>query len=148
MNRVFPLMFHCEHTEPIPKSSFVLNGRPYDVPCVYMIWKRKDTERHIPPTIQPKGFRYVKASELHHICVRRVGVYAGNCVKSGTKTCSPSSHYFISLDPLCETKIDTIITTINQCNYVDNTVGPRSISKPEFNEKLNTIIQSVIISSS
>jgi len=77
MNRVFPKVFHCIHTKELPKSAFLLNDKPYDVPCVFMVWQKKDVERLDVDRSVPNGFTYRKPTETHHICVRRVGVYAG-----------------------------------------------------------------------
>jgi hypothetical protein len=95
--------------------------------------------RSIPITEAPRGFTYVKSNETHDICVRRVGVYAGQCYKVGTKTCSPSSHYFIRLEQT--DRIDEIMKGLNGKKYRDNTVGARSISKPEFNQAMNDVLR-------
>jgi len=35
MNRVFPPLFHLVKQIELPEFSFLLNGEPYDVPCVF-----------------------------------------------------------------------------------------------------------------
>ena len=145
MNRVFPPLFHCVCSESLPKRSFLLNGNPYDVPCVFMVWQKTEVERDREPgRVEPNGFAYVKHTEPHSICIRRVGVYAGQSYKQGTKECSPSSHYFIRFDLKYNSHIDKLIEIINNVKYEDNTVGPRSISKGELSLKLNTILTNYV----
>lgn len=139
MYSAFPTLFHLVKQFELPNDSFLLNGAPYDVPCVFQVWQKKNTMRPIVSTEQPIGFSYVKPDQPHHICVRRVGVYAGTCYKQGTKQCSPSSHYFVSLDD--PRNLDAIVATLNQINYNENTVGARSISKPEFNSVMNETVR-------
>ena len=144
MYSAFPPRFHKLHESELPENSFLLNGDPYDVPCVFQIWQSKPFTRPDQVAESPDGFTYVKSDMPHHICVRRVGVYAGQSYKAGIKRCSPSSHYFIQLGPsYTNTTIDDIVAILNQKKYIDNTVGPRSISKPEFNTVMNEVLRMV-----
>jgi hypothetical protein len=143
MSAAFPPIFHCLHSAPIPDNAFTVNGAPYDVPCVFQIWQRQAIMRPVVPRTEPVGFTYVKATEPHHIVFRRVGVYAGRTALPAAQ--SPQSHYFWRLDDAHIPHIAKIITAINAHTFPTNTVGPRSISKPEANSVVNDILTSCAI---
>ena len=135
-SKTFPLNFHLIHQSDLPKNSFTINGTDHDVPCVFQIWKRKNYDRQISVKEDPKNFKFVKKDELHDISVRRVGVYAGE-INTETKDKSVTSHYFIKfLD------IGTInLEIFKRIKFpTDNTVGPKSISKPELIKEFNKLI--------
>ncbi len=136
MNGAFASHFHCLESTDIGPNSFVINGEPYDVPCVFQIWIKRDEPRATVERIEPDGFHYVKDSEPYHVAIRRVGVNAGRCFK-GTGF-SVQSHYFIVLDN--PVHIDSLFTSVNAHEFPSNTVGPRSLSKPEINEVVNAIL--------
>ena len=142
MFNAFSLKFHLTQSIELEKDSFVINGSKYDVPCVFQIWEKKDTDRIVDAKIAPIGFEYVKSDDPNfHIAFRRVGGLAGKCYKKNETEFSVQSHYFIKFnkDVLCN--IDTIVETINSHIFPSNTVGPRSLSKTEANVVINDIIQ-------
>ena len=162
MNNVFHRNFHLVLNIELEKNAFMLNGAKYDVPCVFQIWEKKDSERQLEEKVTPIGFKYIKLGadadtadtlpSLHHIALRRVGGLAGKCYRAssgGGATCihrSIQSHYFIQFDEsiaAVSSYIDAIIIKINSHTFPSNTVGPRSLSKPEINVVLNEIIQEV-----
>lgn len=134
MYNAFPLSFHRVYSVDLEKNSFVLNEKPYDVPCVFQIWEKRDTERKKDDKIIPIGFQYV-TNELYDIALRRVGVNAGKCYAFGQER-SVQSHYFIKFEKYNK----NIINQINNHIFPTNTVGPRSLSKPEVNKVLNDLI--------
>lgn len=136
MSSAFPLTFHCIHSEELGKNSFEVNGKEYDVPCVFQIWEKRDTPRTLEVTEEPIGFRYVKSTEPFQVALRRVGVNAGTAHENG----SPSSHYFLNFDSELVSKI---IQLVNLHKFPTNTTGPRSLSKPEVTKVLNRIIHAV-----
>ena len=137
MNNVFPNSFHCSHSEEIEKDSFEVNERSYDVPCVFQIWVKKETERDKEIRVEPLGFVYVKNRDAYDLTVRRVGVNAGTA-KIKSEKVSVQSHYFIKLDDL--EKREALIEKINNHQFPTNTVGPRSLSKNEISSVLNRFI--------
>ena len=139
---VFDLKFHLIYTMELEKDSFLLNGSKYDVPCIFQIWEKKETNRNVEKKINPCGFRYVKGSEEYDIAFRRVGGLAGKCYPNNGTKYSIQSHYFIKLDD--KKNMENIIKKINQHSFPSNTLGPRSISKPETNKVINEIIQTEI----
>ena len=140
MNNAFDLKFNCVYSKELPKDSFVINETPYDVPCVFQIWKRELHDRAVIVAESPGGFFYVKADEAHDIIFRRVGGNAGKChINSETKY-NPQSHHFIKLNDEHVGSVGYIVKKINQCVFPSNTLGPRSLSKGEINAVINVIL--------
>ena len=139
MKKSFPLNFHLIYQMDLPKNSFLFNGLEHDTMYI-QIWQRKSSNRALSKKFEPKGYKFVNKSDNPHICFRRIGVNAG-AIKYDINECSENSHYFIRFtnDKKIEDNIDSISKLQFQFN---NTVGPKSISKPElisrFNRKLNT----------
>jgi len=141
MFNVFDLKFHLMYSVELEKDSFVINGSKYDVPCIFQIWKKNNTDRKIEEKINPNGFEYVKSNEKYNIAFRRVGGLAGKCYKNNGIKFSIQSHYFIKFND--DTYTDIIIEKINSHIFPSNTLGPRSLSKSEASVVINEIIQSV-----
>lgn len=145
MNKAFSDQFHLVHTHEITNNAFEVNGKPYNVPCVFQIWEKRNRKRRQTKNVEPVGFKYVKPGEPHDFAFRRVGVYAGRCYK---KDVSPQSHHFLKLDEDVKLHIDTLMTKINKHKFPTNTVGPRSLTKTEINSVLNRMIKALDVSSS
>ena len=143
MSRAFPLEFHCIYNKELEKNSFEVNGVEYDVPCVFQIWEKKTTNRIIDAPIKECGFTYVAKDKPFHIAFRRVGGLAGKCFASNAcLEFNPQCYYFLQLDMKYISFRDTIIEKVNSHIFPSNTVGPRSLSKPEATEVLNQILLS------
>lgn len=130
------------YEEILPNNSFTLDGKDYDVKCVFQIWKKTDT----PRVVKSKGdlnknnlFSYVKKSDSPDIVIQRVG---GNAGKASTdvKDKSEASNYFIKLNKK-SVSLDEIVKKLNDIHYEskDYAVGPRSISKQELNKEINKL---------
>jgi predicted RNA methylase len=133
-----PKYYHLVHEEILPDDSYLLDGVDYSVKCVVQIWSKKDYERDFIETVSEVGFKYTKDKYSADISIRRVGIYAGRGFKEVDK--SEQSHYFIILDD--KTKCDLVVEELSNVEWVDLTVGPRSISKNELNVILNNILNS------
>jgi hypothetical protein len=162
MSSAFGLHFHCIHSSDVERNAFVLGGggagdgdASYDVPCVFQIWQKRSVSRIVPGKITEKGFQYVKETDPRDIVIRRVGVYAGRCFDSGgagvgdinsATEYNKQTHYFIKLDEqfVAVQHVKEIVDKVNAHVFPTNTTGPRSLSKPEINEVLNTILNAVI----
>jgi len=143
MSRAFPPRFHCVHTEELEKNAFEVNKEEYDVPCVFQIWVKRETERPAAAAFQPAGFSFVKYTEAFDIAFKRVGGLAGKCYPfTQPHTYNKQCFYFLKLDnQLANTEnIKNIIDRMNQHVFPSNTVGPRSLSKGEMTEVLNGIL--------
>lgn len=143
MINAFDLKFHLIHSNELEKYSFVINGSKYDVPCVFQIWEKKNTDRIVEEKIEPSGFQYVKPTDKYDIVFRRVGGLAGKCYKNNGTEYSIQSHYFIKFNDNVVYLLDNIIEKINEHTFPSNTLGPRSLSKSEANIVINDIIHSV-----
>jgi hypothetical protein len=157
MSSAFGLHFHCIHSSEVERNAFVLGGggdASYDVPCIFQIWQKRSVSRIVPEKITEKGFQYVKETDPRDIVIRRVGVYAGRCFDGGgvgagdinsATEYNKQTHYFIKLDQQpAVSHVKEIVDKVNAHVFPTNTTGPRSLSKPEINEVLNTILNAVI----
>jgi hypothetical protein len=134
----FDINFHKVLEEDLPSFSFLVNGKEYDVPCVFQIWVRKDVSREIERKVESIYFDYVNKDTNPDFCIRRVGVYAGS-IYEDCATKSSQSHYFCKLKngnvTLFVEKYKEYITFTEQ-----NTAGPKSISKHELNKATNNLV--------
>lgn len=144
MFNAFDLQFHLVQSVELQKDSFVINGEPYDVPCVFQIWQKRETIRDVEEKVDPVGFEYVKGDTAYDVAVRRVGALAGKCYKKGDGSYSIQSHYFLKFDAEAVTRIDEVVGKINAHTFPSNTVGPRSLSKSEVNVVINAIIEELL----
>ena len=135
MKKSFPLNFHLIFDMDLPNNSFLVDGNEYDVPCVFQIWQKKESNRTIPEKQDPVHFMFVKKNENPDISVRRVGVNAG-VIDTDIEQKSIQSHYFIRFTG--DIPLSYYLDRLKQITYeFNNTVGPRSISKQELIEKFN-----------
>lgn len=134
----FPLSFHLIVETELPDNSFIVEGKEYDVPCVFQIWEKRVEQRIKKEKLKPVNFKFVDKSEPHDISFRRVGVYAGK-IDTETTDKNVQSHYFIKFTKKINKQIIDSLTNITF--DTDNTVGPKSISKQELMEKFNPILQ-------
>ena len=62
-SQVFPPEFHLLYSEDCPDNAFVINGKTYNVPCVFQIWVRRQHKREIEYTEQPFGYCFCKQDD-------------------------------------------------------------------------------------
>ena len=132
-----PQRFHLVKQVELPKNSFEVNKEPYDVPCVFQIWEKRDDDREVEGKEEPDGFVYVKTEE-YDLAFRRVGGDAGKTFLRGEITPSVQSHHFLKFDE--GINVVDIQKRVNRHIFPSNTTGPRSLSKSEINGVLNKII--------
>lgn len=135
----FPLQFHLVYECDLPDNSFLVDGSEHNVPCVFQIWEKKETNRSVVEKIEPLYFEFVDKKQHPDISFRRVGVNAGTMdVNIDEK--SIQSHYFIKF-----TNNKTLHDNLNKLSKINfefnNTVGPNSISKQELIRKFNEILE-------
>lgn len=136
MQRSFPPNFHLVHEYTLPPNSFIINNESYNVPAVFQIWVNKGYKRVIPPKLLPIGYSFVKYNQNPDISIRRVGYNAGYVDTDINK--SPTSHYFIKLNKNEKELIDKLNNV--KFAYVNDTVGPKSISLQEITKAYNKIL--------
>lgn len=138
LQRVFPPCYHLKKEYNLPNNSFTINGKTHDVPCIFQIWKRENHPREFEVVQQPLFFKFVKKNSSNiDFSIRRVGGTAGK-IDSNWQSKSKSSHYFILLNPMINKEY--FLEKYNNIIFdLDNTVGPKSISKPELIKKINSL---------
>ena len=139
LRKHFPLNFHLIHEYDLPKNSFIVDNKEYDVPCVFQIWLKKNINREVQQKLKPNKYEFVKINENPHISFRRVGVYAGK-IDTYIEDKSIQSHYFIKFDSNIFT--EELLKKLNIITYSckDNTAGPKSISKQELIKEFNNVV--------
>ena len=136
--KVFANNFHLIFQQDLPKDSFEVDKISHDVPCVFQVWVKKDTNRQIPDSEEPTYYKFVKKNENPDVAVRRVGVYAGQLYLNDLTSKSNQSHYFIKLyDGIDMAQFLNGFKSLVFSS--DNTVGPKSISKSELIKAFNTL---------
>ncbi len=139
-----PLNFHRVAEIDLPDSSFIVNGAPHNVPCIFQIWVKKAYNRDVIEQVEPINFHFVKKTENPDISFRRVGVNAGfidicGDASAASKAASIQSHYFIKF-----TNIHSVADNIKRLSAItydfNNTIGPKSISKQELIQLFNPLL--------
>jgi hypothetical protein len=141
MQKHFPPKFHLIYQKDIEDNSFLQDGKPIDVPCVFQIWQKREEERQVIAKLDadPDIFQFVKQDENPDISFRRVGVNAGTIDDKELDKKSFQSHYFIKFGPTINKK--EFIEKMRQIEYKhDNTVGPKSIGKQEIIREVNQLV--------
>ena len=138
MKRHFPPRFHLVHEHDVGNGAFIADGAPCDVPCVFQVWSKRDHDRVAPAKLAPSGFRFVGKHDAPDLAFRRVGVYAGRVYREIADK-AEQSHYFLKLDDV--EHLDEKTALLNSISFpVDNTVGPRSVSKQELIAEFNKTV--------
>ena len=138
MRNKIPREFHLVFESDLPEKSFSVDGDDVNVPCVFQIWEKRDELRDKPIIEKPIGFKFVTKNNPHDISFRRVGVNAG-VIDTKTDNKSPQSHYFIRFTN--DSNLNDNVERVRNLQYeMNNTVGPRSISKQEVIHAFNHIL--------
>jgi len=121
-------MFFLKSETNLPENAFLVNGKPYNVPCVFQIWKRSTRKRK-----KIRGFRtdnsYIAfvPKEEAQFALRRVGGRAGQVLEG--LDYNPVSTYF------CKEKKKGVLFALKNIDFtevVNSTAGVRSLSKGEI----------------
>jgi predicted RNA methylase len=138
LKKTFPLHYHLVFEFDLPDKSFLVDGQEHDVPCIFQIWVKKTTHRAVTEKVEPVNFMFVEKTDNPDISFRRVGVNAGTIDQSIDEK-SVQSHYFIKFTN--GKSLTDNITSLSTITYdFNNTVGPKSISKPELILKFNPLL--------
>ena len=139
MKKHFPLKYHLRYEYDLPDNSFIVDGKIHNVPCVFQIWEKQKITRTIPKKIIPNNYIFVKNTQNPDISFRRVGVNAGK-IDRVSENKSVQSHYFIKFENILT---DALYQQLSDTKYdcKNDTVGPRSISKPELIKEFNKVIK-------
>lgn len=126
--------YHLLYDVDVPKNSFVLNNKEYNVPCCWQIWERKEIQRETNISIDLKLFDVVEHD--YDFLVRRVGGKAGEIVLHGSKSSTYKIRSNINKDSLLclwEQAVP-VFKTIRE-----NTAGVRSVSLKEMKHVLSEL---------
>jgi hypothetical protein len=137
MTKCFRKDFHKIYEHDVNDNSFLVEGKEYNVPCVFQIWERKEVVREVNVFQDNKYFDFVKKDQNPDYSIRRVGVYAGKIYEEVDK--SIQSHYFIKVKDNVnkENFYNEYLSLV--FNETVNTTGPRSVSKPELITTVNSL---------
>jgi hypothetical protein len=121
--------FHLAKEFTVPKYAFVVDGKPYDVPCVFQIWERKENLRPIKTGNLAK-YLVITTPDKADFAMRRVGGKAGQ-VLTGLDHSISSTYFFKEV-------IKGTKDLLKNATFEDrdNTAGVRSISQLEIFEYL------------
>lgn len=128
---------HLISDNTLPKNSFILEGKEYDVPCCFQVWEKKEYDRETPFAellAKPEIFLFVSKSKSNRlVCVRRAGGKAGQLLKGWDH--AETSTYWIK--PLIDKKLFIEILKSLNLDLTGNTAGVKSISKKELTILIN-----------
>jgi len=135
------LSFHLIQEIELQKNSFVFNNQPYDVPCVFQVWEKKDLLRDkVKTNIKSKYFDFVSKDD-GEFAIRRVGGLAGKVILSFEDYKEPS-HYFIKSKIDIEDLLDILVDGYPQFNSIaKNSAGNPSLSKYELITLLDSMME-------
>ena len=139
LKKSFPPLFHLVCEQDLPQKSFLVDGSEHDVPCLFQIWVKRDYERDVTQKEAPQHFTFVDKDDNPDISFRRVGVNAGK-IDVNSENKSIQSHYFIKFTN-GSTTIEANLIKLQNIHFAhENTVGPKSISKPELIAQFNSVL--------
>lgn len=152
--------FFLANQESLEKNSFIFEGNPCTVPCVFQVWIHgsymsmsdmdipvlSDGMRPIRPRLgATSDFVFVTAEKDPHIAIRRVGTNAGRIFTDRVNERSIQSHLFIRVT--CESRLEEVLARLRSLNLEKtsikyDTAGCPSIGRSElcalYNHALST----------
>lgn len=136
--------FRLAHQEVLPDDAFVYEGKPYNVPCTWMVWERRsaaDAAHAAEPAEVVRthpDFRLLDDAERlsADFAVQRVGANAGT-VKDMAWSLGVGSHYFVrATDRYAKDEVRAVFERLQQDGAWDvvkrRTAGNLSIAKGEL----------------
>ena len=143
-----PLNFWKVNEIDIPRNSFVFNGEPYGVNCVWVEYKKKNELRTKEEKLTPTTFEFISVTEFSteivdgcevtkgippidaNVSIRRVGINAG--FASADTNVSTPPHFFVKVD-----NVNEFVNKVNKIKFSDgDTTGPRSVPMNELISKI------------
>lgn len=121
------LRYSCVYKEPVPKNSFILDDKEYNVPCIFQIWEKRQHKRTPVIVDETKYFTLTTKQDATH-AIRRVGGKSG-CVLEGLNY-SESSTYFVKMENSVAESLKVLYPYIKE--MASRTAGVRSITLKEL----------------
>lgn len=125
------LFFHLEQEIELNDCGFSLkNEQIIKVPCIFQVWKKKDTERKVEKLKTTTTLFDFVDKDKADFRIQRVGGNAGKASFDLTK--STSSNYFIKNKTSISN--EEFVDIVNQLIFptIEFTVGPKSLAKGEL----------------
>lgn len=141
MQNKLDLNFRLVEEYDIESNAFLLNGADYNVPCVFQIWDRTLNKRAlIKLKTTTNLLDFTKDRDLADFRIQRVGGNAGKA--SFDKTAALASNYYIiNKSPFTNEELAAIINSLTYPT-INDTVGPKSLSKGELIDQLENKLYS------
>lgn len=126
------LNYKLTYSELVENNAFILEGKEYNVPCVFQIWERSDVPRSKVSCGENIWFTLDAINP--DFCMRRVGGNAGK-ILDGLNHSKSSTYFIKGLTPNLKEIIISLYPTIKK--EASKTAGVRSISLNEIIYILN-----------
>jgi len=127
--------FHLVAELDLGATPFNFVGELRNVPVVFQVWKKLDTERTlVKPKFTSKYFSFVTKEEAE-FAIQRVGGNAGR-VKTDMSKLAKASHYFIKAH---RSDVKTTFEKIDWTSIKNKTAGNPSIAKTELIKELEKL---------
>jgi hypothetical protein len=128
---------HLREEHELPAFSFVFEGKPWDVPCVFQVWERRREPRVDPVRLcTHPDFSFVKRSSAD-FAVRRVGRSAGIVLREFANYSKFNHHFVKAADP---ERVIEVLNSIDWSEVRQQTAGVPCVGKEElvrrYTEKL------------
>ena len=133
--------FHITFSANLPRNSFILDGKPYNVKCCFQIWEKLEYKRKIfVQTKCPKSshFDFVDISQNPDVAIIFAGCKAGKII-SCKEALKYSETYYIKIhDDIL--KKDNNIYKLDISEVARCTVAANCVAKPEIVYAINLLI--------
>jgi hypothetical protein len=141
----FALQYHLLYQKELPEYSFIYNDKPYDVPCIFQIWEKRDYPRKKPVKEMPNGwYQFVKRPDCT-LAIRRVGFSVGH-VRKCSQDDNENTNWFIKImnGYITRHRMNgnnaSMLKKLNKIRFKkDTNTGAYSISKQDIIKKYNKI---------
>lgn len=128
------LNYKLVYEEDCPKDVFLLDGKKYNVPCVFQVWAYTNKKRKVEYwSVENKWIEFT-TPENATFCLRRVGGRAGQLLEGDIFKYSKVSTYF------CIEKVKgskNVLKAIDFGEVINSTAGVKSLSKREIHKLLH-----------
>lgn len=129
------LDFSLKEEYELSENAFLLEGKDYNVPCIFQIWiKTEEPRKKKKLKLESKYIEFTKTKELADFRVQRVGGNAGKAFLDKNGAVS-SNYYIINHSRLSNEDFVELLNTL-QYPTITFTVGPKSLPKGEFIEEI------------
>lgn len=124
----------------IQEMGFILDGQPYNVPCVFQVWEIRDSQRDDSSVMEHEILTFSNKDNCS-VAIRRVGSKAGKATLD-VNSAGLTSFYFVNPHPsITPEELVEFINSIDFSEKSSLTVAARSISKVELIEAIRETIQ-------